>query len=114
MKNMLKNQQGMTFIGMVIVIAAIICLALIGMKVAPPYAEYMNVKKAVKKAASEGAGSKKEVADAFNRQASIDNITVIKGADLQVNGEDVSAEYQVVVPLVANASVLLDFNATSK
>jgi Domain of unknown function (DUF4845) len=113
MKNHYKNQQGMTFIGMVIVIAAIICLALIGMKVTPPYLEYMKVKKAIKKAASEGS-SKTEIAKAFDKAASIDDITVIKGAELQVNGDAVTADYQVVVPLVANASVLLDFNATSK
>jgi Domain of unknown function (DUF4845) len=114
MKNIIKNQQGMTFIGMVFVIGAIICFALVGFKVAPPYMEYMKVKSAVKKAANEASGNKKDAADSFNRSAQIDDITVVKGADLLVNGDVVSAQYQVVVPLVANASVLLDFNATSK
>jgi Domain of unknown function (DUF4845) len=108
-----NKQKGMTFIGLVLVIAAIICFAVLGMKITPAYLEFMNVKKAVKKAASEG-GSKKEMSDAFDRSANIDNITVVKGSDLVVNGENVSVQYQVVVPIVANASVLLDFDAASK
>ena len=115
MQNTLSNKQnGMTFIGLVLVIAAVIFLAVIGMKVVPAYLEFVNVKNAIKKAAnSADTSSKKEVASAFDKSASIDNITVIKGSDLVVNGGVISVEYQVVVPIVANASVLLDFSATS-
>lgn len=110
----LKNHHGMTFIGLVLIIAAIVFIAILGMKVAPPYMEFINVKNAIKKAAnSADVTSKKDVASAFDRSATIDNITVIKGADLSVENGLISAQYQVVVPIVANASVLLDFNATS-
>ena len=108
------QQAGMTFIGMIIVIAALICIAIVGMKVMPAYLEFMNVKNAIKKAASSAdTSSKKAVADAFGKSAAVDNITVITGNDLVVNGGVVSVDYQVVVPIVANASVLLDFSATS-
>ena len=108
------NQTGMTFIGLIIVIAAIICFAVVGMKVVPAYLEFMNVKNAIKKAASSADTSdKKAVADAFGKSAAVDNITVVTGNDLVVNGGVVSVDYQVVVPIVANASVLLDFSATS-
>jgi Tfp pilus assembly protein PilE len=114
MKNTLKKQEGMTFIGLVIVIAAIICFALVGMKVVPAYLEFMNVKNAIKKAAnSVDTSDKKAVMEAFSKSAAVDNISVIKPQDLVVNGGNVSVEYQVVVPIVANASVLLDFSATS-
>jgi Tfp pilus assembly protein PilE len=110
-----KNKQsGMTFIGLVIVIAAIICFAVVGMKVVPAYLEFMNVKNAIKKAAnSADTSSKKAVMEAFGKSAAVDNITVVTGNDLVVNGGVVSVDYQVVVPIVANASVLLDFSATS-
>ena len=111
---MKNNQSGMTFIGLVLVIAAVIFLAVIGMKVVPAYLEFVNVKNAIKKAAnSADTSSKKAVMEAFGKSASIDNITVIDGSDLVVNGGVISVEYQVVVPIVANASVLLDFSATS-
>ena len=107
-----NKQTGMTFIGLVLVIAAVVCIAVVGMKVAPAYGEFMNIKKAVKKAAGE-ADNKKDIAASFDRTASIDNIERVKGADLVVNNGVASVEYQVVIPIVANASILLDFNATS-
>ena len=112
--NQINNQKGGSFIGMLIVIAAIVFLGMIGLKVGPAYLEYMNVKNAVKKVASSvDLTDKKAVITQFNNSASVDNITVVKGSDLVVNGGVVSVEYQVVVPIMANASALLDFNATS-
>lgn len=111
---MYNNQKGGSFIGMVIVIATIVFFGMLGLKVGPAYLEFMNVKSALKRAAnSADLTSKKAVADAFNKSASVDNITVVKGADLVVNNGVVSVEYQVVIPIMANASALLDFNATS-
>lgn len=113
-KNIQSKQVGMTFIGMLIVIAALVCIAVVGMKVFPAYLEFMNVKNAIKKAAgSADTSSKKAVADAFNKSAAVDNITVVTGNDLLVNGGVISVDYQVTIPIVANASVLLDFSATS-
>ena len=115
-----NKQSGMTFIGLVLVIAAVVFLATIGMKVVPAYIEFSGVKKAIQRIASDGnfnAMSKKEIANAFDKAASASYITVIKGSDLVVekseSGNVVKAEYQVTLPIVANASVLLDFNATS-
>ena len=112
--NQINNQKGGSFIGMLIVIAAIVFLGMIGLKVGPAYLEYMNVKNAVKKVAnSVDLTDKKAVITQFNNSASVDNITVVKGSDLVVNGGVVSVEYQVVMPIMANASALLNFNATS-
>jgi Tfp pilus assembly protein PilE len=110
----LKQQHGMTFIGLVLIIAAIVFFAVLAMKVAPPYMEFMNVKNAIKKTANAvDTSSKNDVARAFDKSATVDDITVVKGADLTVANGVISAQYQVVVPIVGNASVLLDFNATS-
>ena len=114
------KQSGMTFIGLVLVIAAIVFLAIIGMKVVPAYIEFSSVKSAIKYIANNAAFatmSKKEIASAFDKSASTGYITVIKGADLIIEknatGNVVTADYQVTLPIVANASILLDFNATS-
>ena len=112
--NQINKQKGGSFIGMLIVIAAIVFLGMIGLKVGPAYLEYMNVKNAVKKAAnSVNTTDKKAVATQFNNSAAVDNITVVKGSDLVVNNGVVSVDYQVVVPIMANASALLNFSATS-
>ena len=114
------KQQGMTFIGLVLVIAVVIFLAVIAIKVVPAYIEFSSVKNAIKYVAKDAkfaTMSKKEIANAFDKSASTGYITVIKGSDLVIEknetGNVVTADYQVTLPIVANASVLLDFHATS-
>jgi hypothetical protein len=121
MQNMKSNQQkGMTFIGLILVLAAVACVGLVGVKVAPAYIEYFGVKKIIAKLATEpnfNAMSKKDIMTAFDKGADIGYVTVIKGSDLAIakdeTGNVVSADYQVTIPILANASVLLDFNATT-
>lgn len=109
------QQAGMTFWGTLIVLSALALLGTVGMKTLPAYLEFNAVKSAIKKISRDSGygASKNDVAAAFNRQASIDNITSIKGAELRQEGDRISAEYQVVVPLFGNVSVLLDFKASS-
>lgn len=108
------KQTGMTFIGLIIVIGIVICFAVVGMKVAPAYLEHMNVKNAIKRAVGAvDTVDKKSIATAFDKSAAVDNITVVTGKDLVVNGNAVSVDYQVIIPIVANASVLLDFSASA-
>ncbi len=116
----LNHQKGGTFIGALIVIGAIVFFAMLGLKLGPAYLEFMNVKNAVKKIANDAnfnSMSKKDIALAFDKSASIDDIRRIRGADLIVEKTDagnvIKAEYQVVVPIMANASALLDFYTTS-
>jgi hypothetical protein len=114
------KQKGMTFIGLVLVIAAVVFLAIIGMKVVPAYIEYFGVKKIINRIANESnfnEMSKKDIVTEFDKNADTGYVTVIKGSDLAItkgdSGNVVTAEYQVTIPIVANASVLLDFNATT-
>lgn len=120
MKKTINKQQGMTFIGLVLVIAAVIFLAIIVMKVVPAYIEFSSVKNAIKYVAKDAAFatmSKKDIVTAFDKSASTSYITVIKGSDLvivkEATGNVVTADYQVLLPIVANASILLDFHASS-
>jgi hypothetical protein len=115
-----NQQKGMTFIGLILVLAAVACVGLVGVKVTPAYIEYFGVKKIIAKLATEpnfNAMSKKDIMTAFDKGADIGYVTVIKGSDLVIakdeTGNVVSADYQVTIPILANASVLLDFNATT-
>ena len=117
----MHKQRGITFIGLVFVVAAIVFVAVIGMKLTPAYLEFMSVKKVIAKIAREPSFAemnKKDIADEFDKGALIDNIKVVQGSDLEITKQDsgkqiVSAQYQVVVPLVANVSALLDFKAST-
>ena len=115
-----NKQTGMTFIGLVLVIAAVVFIAAIGIKVAPAYLEFFSIKKIVNKIGHEAnfaQMSKKEIMDEFNNGANISYVTVIKASDLIIKKDDtgnlVKAEYQVVLPIVANASILLDFSTST-
>jgi hypothetical protein len=109
------SQRGMSFWGTLIVLAALILLGTVGLKSMPAYLEFNAIRTAVKKIGKEDLASmtKKDIAQAFDKQASVDNIDSISGADLQFDGSVITAEYQKVIPLFGNISILLDFNVTS-
>jgi Tfp pilus assembly protein PilE len=117
----MKKQRGMTFIGLVLIIAAGLFIGIIAMKLAPAYLEYFNVKNAVTKIGNEASFAdmtKKDIADEFDRSATIDSIEVVQGRDLEVTKDEsgkqiVSIDYQKVIPIVANISVLVDFSAST-
>ena len=116
----MKKQQGMTFIGILFVGIILVFSAILVMKLIPPYIEYWSVKKvmdAIAKDPSLNNMSIREVRASFDKRASIDNITIIKGDDLDVSkdgGEMVaSVEYPVKVPLFGNLSACMDFKATT-
>jgi hypothetical protein len=122
MHHMMKHKQkGITFIGLVLVVAAVIFIAIIGMKLTPAYIEFFSIKKIVNKIGMEpnfNDMSKEDIIKEFDHGADIGYVTVIKGKDLIIesgaSGKVVKAEYQVTIPLVANISALLDFNASSE
>jgi len=62
--------------------------------------------------------SNKDIELEFNKGAEVGYVTVINGKDLVIEKRDtgnvVSAQYQVTIPIVANVSALLDFNATTE
>ena len=118
---MRKQQEGMTFIGLVLMIAGIVFVAVIAMKLTPAYLEFLSVKKAITKIENDpsfASMTKNEIASQFDRTAQIDDIKTIKGSELLISKEEggrtvVTAEYQTVVPLVANVSALIDFRAST-
>lgn len=114
----MKKQQGITFVGMVMVGIVIVILAIGGLKVAPAYIEYLTVKKAIVEVAqTESRGTVGDIRAAFERHAAIDNIDIIGSKDLDITKEGnevvISFAYTKKVPLFANVSLLIDFAASS-
>jgi hypothetical protein len=98
----------------------LISVALVGFKLLPSYIEYFTVQRIVRDlshAADMRGGSIADVQRAFDRRAQIDNVNVIKGTDLEITKQgdrfEINAMYSVRVPLFANVSACLDFDATS-
>jgi len=117
----MRKQLGMSFLGLVIILAAVLSLVLAGVKIVPAYIEFMSVKKIIKKIGNEpglAEMSKKEIADEFERGTDIGYVKVVTSKDLQITKDEtgknvVTVEYQVVKPLAGNLSALMDFKATT-
>jgi hypothetical protein len=95
-------------------------LALLGMKLAPEYIEYFQIKKTLK-VVSNDPGAKTsvvEVRKAFDRYASVDNINAINAKDLEItkDGGEIVIEfgYERRIPLFANISLLIEFQGSSR
>ncbi|HEU5283288.1 MAG TPA: DUF4845 domain-containing protein [Burkholderiales bacterium] len=114
----MRKQRGLSLIGLLLVSGLLVVVALIGFKVLPAYVEYLAVKKAVTdiaRAPETRGGQVRDVQMAFDRRAQIDDITSIRGQDLEINklgdGFEIIATYSVQVPLFGNVSACIDFVA---
>ena len=116
----MKQQRGLSLIGLLIVSAVLVVVALIGFKLLPAYIEYFTVKRVVNDivfaADMRGAGVR-EVQNAFKQRSTIDDISSIKADELEITKEgegfSILAAYQRCVPLFANISVCIDFEASA-
>lgn len=114
----MKNQRGVTLVGMLMAAIVIVVVAIGGLKVAPAYIEYFTAKKAIVAIAQ--ANSKATVAEvryAFQMRQAIDNIDVIGPKDLEITKEGndivISFAYPKRVGLFGNVSLVIDFSASS-
>lgn len=116
----MKREQGLTMTGFLTLSVVLIFTALFVFRLLPPYLEYFYVQKAVDGVAKEldlQTATPREVRSAFDRRAMIDNITTIRGEDLEIikdgNNVALDANYSVKVPIIANVSACIDFEASS-
>lgn len=114
----MKEQRGVTLIGLVVICIIIVFVAIGGLKIAPAYIEYFKVKKAVVGVAqTTSRGTVLEVRQAFDRRAAVDDIDVITSKNLEVTKEGnelvMSFSYEKRIPLFSNISVVIDFAASS-
>lgn len=111
-----RRQQGLTFLGLLMLGIIVALVALVGMKVVPTYIEYMAIQRAVDR--SGVGGSVLEIQQLFERSAAVDDITSIGPKDLVINkvGDrfDVSYEYEKRIPLFGPASLLLEYKGKAK
>ena len=98
----------------------LIFTALLVFRLLPPYLEYFYVQKAVDGVAKDvdlQTATPREVRSAFDRRAMIDNITTIRGEDLEITKEGdkalIEANYSVKVPIIGNVSACIDFQASN-
>lgn len=118
--SMPARQRGLSVPGFIFGAVIIVLVGTIGLKVIPVYvqnAEISNLFTTIANDAEMQKASIHDIRSTFGKRASINNITTITADDVEItnkNGRlELSASYAVKVPLVANASLYLEFNSTS-
>jgi Tfp pilus assembly protein PilE len=111
-----SRQRGLSFIMLILILALLAGVGAIGLAAFPSFMEYQAVKKAVTKASE--AASLVEVRNTFDRARDIDNITSIRGADLEVTkvGDrfQVSFAYNKEFHMFGPAWLLMKYAGTSQ
>jgi hypothetical protein len=106
-------------IGFLFVAAVVIVVVMVGFRVMPAYIEYYSIQKALEKALVEtkDLNSAAEIRNAFQRVADAGYIESVSSKDLEIsktkNEVTASVAWTRKLPMVANASILLEFEATA-
>ncbi len=111
-----SHQKGISFIGLVFVVAIIAMAGVVLAQVVPTVVEFMAVQKAAQKSAA--GGTVAEVRAAFDKFAAVHDIKSISGKDIAVSTEGaqivVSFSYQREIHLAGPAFLTLKYAGRSK
>ena len=120
MKALIYKQRGMGAASLIMIIAAVLFVVVLAMKLIPAYLHSMQIQKIFKTVVADPemqSAAIKDVRASYDKRASMDYITDITSADIEVSkdagGLTLSASYTVKIPLAAKASLVLEFNPSS-
>lgn len=115
-----KSQRGVSFVGFILIAAGVIFVAILGMKVVPAYVHSAQIAQILRTIAADPdmqGASIKEIKDSYGKRANMNYITDITSQDIEVSKDDgqlsLSTSYSVKIPLVGNATLVLEFNPSS-
>jgi hypothetical protein len=115
-----RRQRGVSLVGLIVILFVLVVIGIFSLKLIPAYMEFYKAQSAVEAIAADRARSSSvaEVRKAFDARATIDDISAVKAADLEVTKEGtdvvISFSYRKEVPLFANVGLFVDFNGSSR
>ncbi|MBM4196175.1 MAG: DUF4845 domain-containing protein [Gammaproteobacteria bacterium] len=114
---MRSRQQGITFIGLLIIAAMVGTIGYAGLQLTPIYLENTKIKRILKDVKLDLDGqnpSPQSIRRAIDKRINIEMVYDIKGRDFDVEqssgGYIVAARYEKAAPFVANVSLLATFD----
>jgi type II secretory pathway pseudopilin PulG len=112
---MQQRQEGISLVGLIVVLALLGAVLVLGLKIVPTYTEYRAIQNAIVTAKS--AGSVVEIQKAFDASAVASYISSINSRDLiieKIDGQtEISFAYEKKIPLAGPASLLLEYEGTT-
>jgi hypothetical protein len=116
-RSSIRRQRGLSLIGLFLVGILVVGLIALGFKVVPAVVEYIAIERAVQKIKNEGS-TVRDIQAAFDRHATIDDITSINSRDLDITKEGdrivISYAYAKKVPITDTVSLVIDFSGTTR
>lgn len=112
---MRRKQQGITFLGLLILVTFVGLFVYAGIRLTPAYLEYMQVNKALNDVAAESEGKdERSIRVALQRRWDIEDIKNVDARDIEIARDGpvyvVRAAYSVSAPFVANVEFLVNFD----
>ncbi len=114
------QQRGLSFGGFIVGAFLLVLASITGLKLIPAYIQNARINSVFTTIAHDPDMQKapaREIQNSFDKRASIDDITAIKADEIEIASDGgalvLSASYSVKVPLLGNASILLEFNPSS-
>jgi hypothetical protein len=112
-----NRQRGLSIIGLIFIGLIVVGLLALGFRTVPAVIEYIAIERAVQKIKNEGS-TVGEIRAAFDRHATIDDITSIRSTDLDITKEGdqvvISYAYEKRIPIMDNVALVIDFAGTTR
>jgi hypothetical protein len=119
--SMRQPQLGMTFIGLLCVLALVGVIGYAGIRLVPVYLNYMKLARTMESAATEFKGESAAldgVRKSLDRHWAIEDITTVDQKDIEITKDDgglqLHVAYDDTVPYIANISLSVHFDKTVK
>ncbi len=115
MKRFGKQQEGMTFLSLLIVLAVVGFFAYIGIKLTPIYLQHFSVTSSLQSLAEEESQGLAvgELRSRLLKRLEINSVTHVTEDDIKVrseaNSKTVTVQYEVQEPFYGNVSLLISF-----
>ena len=116
---MRTRQRGLSMLGFLFVAAVVVVCIMVGFRVMPAYIEYYSIQKALEQALADAKdlNSTAEIRSAFQKRADAGYIESVQSRDVDItktkNDVTASASWNRKLPLVANVSLFLEFEAAA-
>ena len=116
-----QHQRGMTFIGLLCILALVGAIGYAGVRLVPVYINYMKLARTMESAATEFKGEQADLAGvrkSIDRHWAIEDITGVDQKDIEITRDDGGLQLHVAyddsVPYIANISLSVHFDKTVK
>ena len=118
---MRSSQRGVTFVGWIFLLAPLALVLYCAVRLTPIYLNYLSIAKAVEQTAKEadtGNVNPAVIRVALDKRLDVEGVSGFSAADVkierQADGWVMIADYEDVFPVVANVSVLVQFDKRVK